>query len=96
MHGLHIYRALVVGLLGAIAMEIAVLPRQLENAFATVAPSPQPALAAAPPSQPGIVHVRAEAVGSIDDVVAAMVGEPVIALQAITPGRDPVWIVIDR
>ena len=83
---MHVYRALVVGLLGAIALEIAVLPGELR-------PREQPAPA---PRVPAVLHVQRDAVGSIDRTIAAMIGQPVTAVEVVGADGQRVRVVIDE
>jgi hypothetical protein len=87
MHATQIYRALVVGLLGAIALQIAVLPGELR-------PRPEPA--AEPPRAPAVLHVQRDAVGSIDRKIAAMIGQPVVAVEVVGADGERVRVVIDE
>ena|SRR5688500_6270900 len=86
MHATQIYRALVVGLLGAIALEIAVLPGELRPR-----PEPQPT-----PRVPAVLHVQRDAVGSIDRTIAAMIGQPVTAVEVVGADGQRVRVVIDE
>jgi hypothetical protein len=88
MHATQIYRALVVGLLGAIALEIAVLPGELR-------PRPAPSRDETP-RVPAVLHVQRDAVGSIDRTIAAMIGQPVTAVEVVGADGQRVRVVIDE
>jgi len=84
MDATQVYRALVVGLLGAIALEIAMLPGEL-----------RPRGRVQPPEPRNELHVRREAIGAIDQAIGAMIGQPVRELEAITVDGKRVRMVFE-